>query len=249
MKIFVFTGPTLNPEDGRRVLDAVFLPPARQGSIYRAALEEPAAIGLIDGFFDHVPAVSHKEILWALSQGIHVFGGASLGALRAVELEAFGMEGVGKVFEAFRDDELDDDDEVAVAHAPAEAGFQLLSVALVDIRATLAAAVAAGILDPPDREVLETAAKELFYPNRRYTAIFERAADSGLSTARLDALRAFLPGGRVEQKKLDALAVLERMATRGTELVKRKDVRFNFEHTEIWEELRRRAAELPLEPW
>ena len=78
-------------------------PPAAQGDVYRAALSRPVAIGLVDGYFERVPAVWHKEILWALSQGIHVFGSASMGALRAAELAPFGMVGVGAIFEAYRD--------------------------------------------------------------------------------------------------------------------------------------------------
>ena len=42
------------------------------------------------GAFASVPAVRHKEILWALSEGIPVIGAASIGALRAAELTAFG---------------------------------------------------------------------------------------------------------------------------------------------------------------
>ena len=71
------------------------------------------AIGIIDGYFENIPSVWHKEILWAMSQGIHVFGSASMGALRAAELAPFGMEGVGAIFEAYRDGWLEDDDEVA----------------------------------------------------------------------------------------------------------------------------------------
>ena len=54
------------------------MPPAGQGDLFRAALTQPAVIGLIDGRFDQVDAVSHKEILWAMTQGIHVFGAASM---------------------------------------------------------------------------------------------------------------------------------------------------------------------------
>ena len=49
------------------------------------------------------PTVWHKEILWAMAQGIHVFGGASIGALRAAELDVFGMKGIGRIYEDFRD--------------------------------------------------------------------------------------------------------------------------------------------------
>ena len=66
-----------------------------------------------------------------------MFGAASMGALRAAELAAFGMEGVGAIFEAFREGVLEDDDEVAVIHGPAEFGYPVLSEAMVNIRRTL----------------------------------------------------------------------------------------------------------------
>ena len=85
--IVVFTGPTLPADQARAILpDALYLPPVAQGDVYRAAGHQPQAIALIDGFFEHVPAVWHKEILWAMAQGIHVFGSSSMGALRAAEL-------------------------------------------------------------------------------------------------------------------------------------------------------------------
>src|SRR5512147_3214094 len=99
MNIVVFLGPTLAHTEARSVLDATYLPPAGQGDVYRAALKRPWAIGIVDGYFERVPAVWHKELLWAMSQGIHVFGAASMGALRALELAPFGMIGVGSVFD------------------------------------------------------------------------------------------------------------------------------------------------------
>jgi hypothetical protein len=89
--VVVFLGPTLSHDDARDVLDAEYLPPAAHGDVLRAALRRPRAIALVDGVFERVPAVWHKEILFALSEGIHVYGAASMGALRAAELDAFGM--------------------------------------------------------------------------------------------------------------------------------------------------------------
>src|SRR4051794_12155361 len=123
MTVFVFTGPTLSPEAARAELDAAYLPPVSQGDVYRVALQRPWAIGIIDGYFERVPAVWHKEILWAMSRGIHVFGSASMGALRAAELAPFGMVGIGEIFEAYQSGTLEDDDEVAVAHGYAETGY------------------------------------------------------------------------------------------------------------------------------
>ena len=146
MTIVVFVGPTLSREDIAACGDTVCLPPVAQGDVYRAAQRRPLAIGIIDGYFSGAPSVWHKEILWAMSRGIPVFGSASMGALRAAELHAFGMRGVGRIFEAFRDGELEDDDEVAVVHGPAELGHIQVSEAMVNIRASLARAETEGVL-------------------------------------------------------------------------------------------------------
>src|SRR5207244_10384995 len=86
VNVYVFTGPTISAAEARQELDAVYLPPAAEGDVFRLVLRRPEVIGSIDGYLHSVPTVRHKEILWAMSQGIHVFGSASIGALRAVEL-------------------------------------------------------------------------------------------------------------------------------------------------------------------
>jgi len=104
MTACIFAGPSLAPRDAAAPADFTWLPPARHGDVYRAvSLLRPRAIGIVDGYFQWVPSVWHKEILWALQQGVHVFGAASMGALRAAELAPFGMRGVGRIFEAYRD--------------------------------------------------------------------------------------------------------------------------------------------------
>jgi hypothetical protein len=104
MTAHVFIGPTLAAEEARAIWpDAVYMPPVRQGDVYRVVTRlRPDAIGIVDGYFAHVPSVWHKEILYALAEGIPVYGSASMGALRAAELAQFGMVGVGAIFEAYR---------------------------------------------------------------------------------------------------------------------------------------------------
>ncbi len=143
--IHVFAGPSL-PRAVRPVAEKlVFHAPVTQGDIYSLVPSKPFAIGLVDGYFERVPAVWHKEILWALSEGVHVFGAASMGALRAAELADFGMVGIGTIFEDFARGALQDDDEVTLVHAEADADYRPGSEALVNIRATLAAAQASGV--------------------------------------------------------------------------------------------------------
>jgi hypothetical protein len=248
VNVYVFVGPTLNGADARAELEAVYLPPVAQGDVYRVACHNPVAIGIIDGYFQRVPAVWHKEILWAMTRGIHVFGAASMGALRAAELASFGMEGVGKIFEAYRDGILNDDDEVAVRHGPAEAGFRASSEAMVNIRATVAASEASGVISQTTRETLERTAKEQFYPNRIYPAIVQRAADCGASEEELTAFVGWLVNGRIDQKRDDALAMLKRMRTFLASSPKPKPVEFRLEDTLQWQRATRFAGVLNLEP-
>ncbi len=174
MSAVVFLGPSLSVDEARSQLDATYLPPAAQGDVWRAATTlRPEVIGIIDGVFAHAPAVWHKEILFALTQGIHVIGAASMGALRAAELAPFGMRGVGVVFRAYSEGRLgptgdvpfEDDDEVAVVHGPAEAGWRALSEAMVDIRCSLAAAERDGVLTPSERALVLNEAKAIFLRN------------------------------------------------------------------------------------
>lgn len=208
----VFVGPTLSPEEVRALLpDAVIHPPVGQGDVYRVLSSAPSVIGIIVGLFDRVPAVWHKEILFALSEGVMVLGAASMGALRAAELDAFGMIGIGTVYESYRDGLLEDDDEVAIAHASAEAGFRELSDAMVNIRATIRAAEGAAVIGPATAQLLEQAAKDMFYPERTFMAAIDGAAALGAHPGELGDFRVWLPKGRVHVKQDDARRLLECM--------------------------------------
>ena len=140
MSLFVFLGPTMPVDDARRLCPAEYLPPVAMGDVYALMKRRPPTIAIVDGTFQSAPAVWHKEILFALSRGVRVIGSSSMGALRAAELASFGMEGIGAIYEAFRDGVYNDDDEVAVAHAAREHGYRALSEAMVNIRAALASA-------------------------------------------------------------------------------------------------------------
>ena len=241
----VFVGPTLRREEVAALCEADCLPPVAQGDVYRAAQREVRAIGIIDGYFSGAPAVWHKEILWALSRGALVFGSASMGALRAAELHGFGMRGVGRIFEAFRDGTLEDDDEVAVVHGPAEVGFVAVSEPMVNIRATLARAEIDGALAGAARTALERYAKSLFFPHRTWPAILGVAQTHGVSEAQLAALRGWLPQGRVDQKREDAVAMLRAMKEALAQS-ERPSLDWQFERTHFWDEFVARPATDPI---
>lgn len=243
MSVVIFTGPTISAADARTVLDAEYLPPAAEGDVYRAARRRPQVIGIIDGYFERVPSVWHKEILWAMSHGIHVFGSASMGALRAAELDAFGMEGVGSIFEAYRDGTLEDDDEVAVVHATAEFAFRPASEAMVDIRCTLARAVEAGIIGEASGAAIESVAKSMFYPDRTYQLIARRAVELGLARAEVSAFMQWVPEGRASQKHADAVDMLRVIRERMARGLEAKRVDYAFENSAMWEQAWRLAGD------
>ena len=243
MNACVFVGPTLPPDDAAATLDAIYMPPVQQGDVYRVAMRHrPRAIGIVDGYFEHVPSVWHKEILWAMAEGIHVFGSASMGALRAAELAAFGMRGVGRIFQAYRsgvfepyrDEVFEDEDEVAVVHGPADAGYAVLSEAMVNIRTTLAAAESAGIIGADTRDGLVRIAKQLFYPERSWQRILD-SGTRGLPEGEIQELRGWLPGGRVNQKRDDALAMLAVMRDVLTADPTPARVTYVFQRSEMWQ--------------
>lgn len=236
--VVVFSGPSLRPSEGLEILQAEYLPPASQGDVYSIARHSPLAIVLIDGYFERVPSVWHKEILWAMARGIHVFGASSFGALRAAELEAFGMVGSGQVFEWYRDGVLESDDEVALLHATSAHGFQPLTVALVDIRATLAEALRQGLISNGLHETLISIARLTFYQDRTYEHILRVAGEEPATKKVCERLAPWIERHRIDLKKRDALGVLHLVREQLASPCASKKVRFTFQNTKYWQEFR-----------
>jgi hypothetical protein len=239
---YVFLGPTLAAGRARAELDAVCLPPVSEGDIYRLWGRRPRAIGIVDGYFERVPAVWHKEIMWIMERGVHVFGAASMGALRAVELDSFGMRGVGWVYQQFRDGMLDRDDEVAVKHGAAGEGYRALSEAMVNVRRTLQAAEHQGIISAATRDALSIAGTVLFYRDRIWPELLTPGRAAGADAAEIDALRQWLPAGRIDQQADDAVAMLREMGGFLATDPAPQQVNWTMANAARWESAKRRAG-------
>jgi len=228
--MIVFAGPSLTAPETSRWPEVDFKAPARQGDVYLATLEKPAAIGVIDGYFEGVPAVWHKEILWALTQGIPVLGASSMGALRAAELDMFGMVGVGEIYKAYQRLEYTDDDEVALLHGPAELGYPVISLAMVNLRATMQAAVKAGILEAQTAAKVVSTGKSQHYKSRTWDRVLDAALPDAADHV-ADTLRDWIRDNAVDQKREDACALLDLMVHAP---LHRPDAGFHFEKTDLW---------------
>jgi hypothetical protein len=226
MTAVVFAGPSLHGEMLRPASGIEFRPPAAQGDVYRAVRDGFRVIAIIDGYFEGLPSVWHKEVLFALERGVGVYGASSMGALRAAELDTFGMVGIGRIYRWYRDGFVTDDAEVALVHGPAEAGFIPLSEPLVNVRATIDATRAAGLVDDGQARLLLDAAQRIYYADRSLDAVAE-AAGLPHHTATLRDLR-------VDQKKRDALAMLSILADPAIGITA-PAVGFQLERTIFWE--------------
>jgi hypothetical protein len=200
----IFTGPTISHPEARETLDAIYLPPAAQGSIVSAVQRfDPVAILIIDGSFQTEPAVRHKEILWALSLGIPVVGAASMGALRAAELFPH-MHGIGLVYRWYRRFPFAPDDAVAVLHGPEAMNFIPLTQALIDLRITVRAAHRRGLISASLKARLDMAAERLNFRDR---TVGRMVADALVQEDQC-ALQDILAFNLFQQKKQDALQAL-----------------------------------------
>ncbi|MEG3166459.1 TfuA-like protein [Sphingomonas sp. PB2P19] len=135
--------------------------------------DPPPAVGLIDGCFEVAPTVWHKEILDLLARGVPVLGGASLGAIRAAELAAAGMRGIGAIFFGYASGAIRRDDAVMIDHAPVELGYRHLTVALVDAEAAL------WQVDMPslERRALQRIVRTASYHERTWSFCLRRLAE------------------------------------------------------------------------
>ena len=149
----VFAGPSLA---GCTVPnDIEWLPPATRGTLTAAVRSGCTRIGCIDGAIDESERLPLRELREALATpGILLFGGGSMGAVRAAQLESEGMRGIGRVFRLFRRGSLTDADEVYVLHAPAALHYRRLTIPLVNIRYTLRAIRLARRLSATEEQAL-----------------------------------------------------------------------------------------------
>ncbi|MEJ0011563.1 MAG: TfuA-like protein [Bauldia sp.] len=203
MKI-VFAGPSL-PDAADHAAIAQVRGPAALGDVAKAVLEGATVIGIVDGYFENIASVWHKEILYALSQGVTVMGGASMGALRAAECAPYGMVGVGAVFRAYASGALIDDDAVGQVHGPEELGYIALTEPLVNIAATLAGLRDRALISGAEHDALLVTATGAFFKQRTWPKI---VAATAIDSPRRGEIARLVNENRRDLKREDAIAVV-----------------------------------------
>ncbi|MEU3221904.1 TfuA-like protein [Streptomyces sp. NPDC006976] len=202
---FAFVGPTLPP--GERPDNGFsYLPPVRHGDLFALDPRPGDRILLVDGVYQHFAPIRHKEILAMLARGVDVAGAGSLGALRAAELDAFGMRGFGRVYEQARDGRLVADSDVALLHADDGEG-RGLTIPLVGVRHAVEELVATGELGAEAAADAERVAARLHFTERSAQALL-RAAGPARGAVETVLARIGAQGDVKKQDALHALSVL-----------------------------------------
>ncbi len=133
-----------------------------------------------------------------------------MGALRASELDSWGMIGVGRIYEMYKTGILESDDEVAVTF-DGETG-EPLSIPLVNIRMTIEHAKENGLLNTEQSILIIDIARKIFYPDRNYRNILLKSLEKGIiMDSEMKELVTFFEDNEVDLKRQDAILVLEKI--------------------------------------
>jgi hypothetical protein len=231
MNPIIFAGPSIHGVDRMHFDGFDIRPPARAGDLLRTCELGHLKIGLVDGEFDQAPSVWHKEILYALSKGVAVYGAASIGALRAAECHQFGMIGIGEIFEDYRSGRRTADADVAITHGPSELGFAPLTVAIVEIDKIVEEVSAKIGADEQEIVRIRTAARSIHFMDRTWQTIFEY---SSLPEHRIKSWRSALARLGPSLKTRDAMLLVRAIQSQSVA----DSSSFTFSHTSFFNQVK-----------
>lgn len=219
----IFLGPSLSHAKARLIFEADYRPPAKKGDLLQLSVDpEITMVGLVDGMFlQDYPPTPIEVYQLATKQNMLLAGAASLGALRAVELEKFGMVGIGRIFELYKKEVVTEDDEVAVTFGQGD--LRLQSEAMIDIRFNLFLAKKKGVIGSRTKRVLTRVAKNIYFPHRNYEEIIHVATKTNPELAgEIEKFKQYISANRTSLKERDAIRLVEYLKEKYLERTDRK---------------------------
>lgn len=208
----VFAGITLNSTEVLEIHpQAIVHPPVERGQVLSLLPEQPERILIIDGNVYPKMAVTHKELLLALHQGVKLFGCSAIGALRAVELNRFGMNGRGRIYRCLARGEVMADDEVLAPPAIQGCNEDPQSVTLIDLRLLLTYDLDLGTGQEIRNKFL-CKVKKLHFSMRTIERILAAAQASGFEQTALGGLERFFSDRTKRASHADAVEALGELA-------------------------------------
>ncbi|WP_196219479.1 TfuA-related McrA-glycine thioamidation protein [Microcystis aeruginosa] len=206
----IYVGPSLSQEEVARFFSPILAdirPPIRRNDLDYLP-QSTKVVGIIDGVFHANLAVTPREILKALRRGLRIIGSSSMGALRAAELNPYGMEGIGTIYKMYASGEINSDAEVALIFNPNT--LRSLSEPLVNIRYGLKCAYQDRVLTALERDTLLSIAKNLYYPELNYPMLLKQAQVL-IAPNTIECFRAYVQKNltALDLKRSDAIQLIE----------------------------------------
>jgi hypothetical protein len=210
MRIKVYTMLTLDRSAVRALLPgATVALPIQRGDLVADIRSGVHVVAMIDGAFEQSMAVSPSEVLAAIRAGVRVYGASSMGALRAAELDQYGMVGYGRIYEQIKRSEVFRDDFLGQLFAVEGKRIRALSVTFTDFEFALLGLLGKGKITRKDTQLLLNHYRRLFYTDRHFPGIRKRLEDAGLS--RLVRFARLATDPRLSQKGADAIGLLKKI--------------------------------------
>jgi hypothetical protein len=211
MRTIVYFGPSIDACRVSELIVATHAGPVKRGDLLRA--QDHDCVVILDGEFGQSLSVSPKEILALLDAGKTVIGAASMGALRASELDRFGMIGVGWVYERFKHAPIRSDDDVALIYSPIDG--RPVTVPMVDVEYWVEWLERRNLLTEREGARLCRAARKIFFADRTKELLRDEVGKA-IGKDRLLQLLTYSDNGIPEIKRQDAEAALRYVAQRLT---------------------------------
>jgi len=213
LKKVVYVGPTISFREVIIELpDAQLRPPVARGDLFRQEWNQGDTAVIIDGYFGQQLSVGHQEIIWLMQQGVHVIGGASMGALRAAELSLYGMSGVGAIFDMYASGKVNEDDEVALLHGSVELGYPEITVAMVNIRYACQEAAKTGKITEVIAKQIVDVAKSIHFGQRTWDDMANALSPNAGNSLKM--IKQRIDSGEWDLKRLDAKLTLRSVGCR-----------------------------------
>lgn len=183
----------------------VYTTPAEQGDMLMAILAGFRNILIIDGYFYTKFPCTTFEVMLALEQGLNVFGAASIGALRAVELDRYGMTGSGYVYDYLRRHAIKPYHIVAQTY---RGNDTVLTPPLIEIIYFLECAAAEGVINQVDSDRCLKLAETISFFSLTFVSFFNKLQEAGLATQQLEDYLNRKGPDHFRIKRADALQLL-----------------------------------------
>jgi hypothetical protein len=175
-------------------------------------LAEYQTFVILDGEFGQSLSVSPKEILDVIDSGKTVIGASSMGALRASELDCYGMIGIGWVYRRFARARVRRDDEVALVFSPFD--FTPVTIPMVCVEYWLEVLRFGAVISPREAKAVSKAVSKIFFAERTEASVL-KTIGSAFGTDTLDRMLRHTGGTIPDIKALDAEEAIRAAAGTG----------------------------------